>query len=87
MRGNFVANVLSTSRTALSPPPDSTWHYCAFLFCNLESNDPNLALRECEGIDGKGPYSMKKANEQDELYFPDDNLLDLNAGGTFITFK
>ena len=66
------------------PPPVL---YCVGLFSVLDPLDPNPALRECQGIDGKGPCSIKKANEQDELHFPDDNLLDLNAVGTFITFK
>ena len=60
--------------------------YCAGLFRDLDTHDPNLALRECEGIDGKGPYSIKKAKEKTWLHFPDDDLLDRNGGGAFITF-
>ena len=58
--------------------------YHAELFSELNPLDPNAALRECEGIDGMGPYSIKKANEQHETHFPDDTRLD--AEGTFITF-
>ena len=67
-----------------SPPPTL---FCPGFFSALDPNDPNPGLRECEWIDGKGPYSIKKANAQDEEHFPDDNSLDRNAAGTFITFK
>ena len=66
------------------PPPTL---YCAGLFSVLDPVDPNPALRECEDIDGKGPCSIKKANEQDELHFPDDTLIGVEAEGTFIKFK
>ena len=66
------------------PPPAL---YCAGLFSALDPVDPNPALRECEGIDGKGSCSIKKANEQHELHFPDDALLGVETEGTFITFK
>ena len=64
------------------PPPAL---YCAGLFSALDPVDPNPALRECEGIDGMGPYSINKANQEDERHYPDDASLD--AEGTFITFK
>jgi len=75
--------VLNIKQGSLPPPA----LYCAGLFSALDPVDPNLTLRECEGIDGKGPCSIKKANEQDELHFPDDALLGVEAEGTFITFK
>jgi hypothetical protein len=60
--------------------------YYRGLFRDLDRNDPNLDLRKCEGIDGRGPYSIKKANEEIWNHFADDDLLDRHGGGTFITF-
>ena len=58
--------------------------YHAGLFSALDPRDPNTALRDCEGIDGMGPYSTQKANQEHETHFPDDTSIDTE--GTFITF-
>jgi hypothetical protein len=67
-----------------SEPPPRLCHHG--LFRDLDRNDPNLALRKCEGIDVTGPYSIKKTNEEIWNHFVDDDLLDHHGGGTFITF-